>query len=129
MKGTVDLTARQMKTVRSLLKRHLPGVAAWAYGSRVKWTSRPESDLDIVVFADAAHQANVSALREAFDESNLPFRVDLFVWDEVPKRFRKTIEAEHVVIQEDNQKCSGMANSRCPQARPSDRPHSSGTNR
>ena len=101
MSESVDLTPAQMKTLRSLLQRHLPGVAAWAYGSRVKWTSRPESDLDLVVFSTPEQQAKVSALREAFDESNLPFRVDLFVWDEVPEKFRKTIKAERLVVQEE----------------------------
>ncbi len=101
MSESLDITPAQMKTVRSLLRRHLPGVAAWAYGSRVKWTSRPESDLDLVVFASPDQQANVSDLREAFEESNLPFRVDLFVWDEVPEKFRKTIKAERFVVQEE----------------------------
>ncbi len=104
MSGSVDLTVSQLKTVRSLLERYLPGLAVWAYGSRVKWTSRPESDLDMVVFADTSYKMCVSALREAFEESNLPFRVDLFVWDEVPQKFRKTIEAEHIVIQEKEQR-------------------------
>jgi len=116
MKGEVDLKPHHMKTVRSLLDRHLPGVAAWAYGSRVKRTARSESDLDLVVFATAAQSARVSGLREAFDESNLPFRVDLFVWDEVPEKFRKTIEAEHVVIQEKDQKHSALPKDRSPEA-------------
>ena len=40
----------------------------------------------------------MAELREAFDESSLPFRVDLFVWDDVPQDFRKRIETEHVVL-------------------------------
>ena len=60
----------------------------------------PESDLDLVVFAKPEQERRVSDLREAFEESNLPFRVDLFVWDEVPEQFRKQIEAEHVVLVE-----------------------------
>ena len=96
----IDITAEQRKTVLALLARHLPNTTAWAYGSRVKWTSRPESDLDLVVFAKPEQERRVSDLREAFEESNLPFRVDLFVWDTVPEQFRKTIEAEHVVLVE-----------------------------
>ena len=96
----IDITAEQRKTVLALLARHLPNTTAWVYGSRVKWTSRPESDLDLVVFAKPEQERRVSDLREAFEESNLPFRVDLFVWDEVPEQFRKTIEAEHVVLVE-----------------------------
>ena len=93
-----DIDAAQRKTVLALLERHLPNTAAWAYGSRAKWTARPQSDLDMVVFATPEQNGQVSHLREAFEESNLPFRVDLFVWDAVPEKFRKQIEAEHVVL-------------------------------
>ena len=96
----IDVTAEQRKTVLALLKKHLPNTTAWVYGSRAKWTSRPQSDLDMVVFATPEQSSQVFALREAFEESNLPFRVDLFVWDDVPERFRKRIEAEYVVLVE-----------------------------
>ena len=94
----IDLTVRQRRTVLVLLNRYLPGTTVWAYGSRVKWTSHPASDLDLVVFAKPEQAARVTELREAFDESNLPFRVDLFVWDDVPESFRKRIETEHVTL-------------------------------
>ena len=96
----IDITADQRKTLLALLERHLPNTEAWVYGSRVKWTSRPQSDLDLVVFAAPEQERRVSDLREAFEESNLPFRVDLFVWDSVPEQFHKQIEAEHVVLVE-----------------------------
>ena len=94
----IDLTTEQRAAVLALLERHLPGTTAWVYGSRVKWTARPHSDLDLVVFATPEQHNQVGALREAFEESNLPFRVDLFVWDAVPEPFRKQIEAEHTVL-------------------------------
>ena len=96
----IDITAEQRKTVLALLARHLPNSTAWVYGSRVKWTARPESDLDLVVFATPERAGRVSDLREAFEESNLAFRVDLFVWDDVPEQFRKQIETEQVVLVE-----------------------------
>ena len=96
----IDITTDQRKTVLRLLASHLPNTTAWVYGSRVKWTARPESDLDLVVFAAPEQTGRGSNLREAFEESDLPFRVDLFVWDEVPEQFRKQIEAEHVVLVE-----------------------------
>ncbi len=96
----IDITADQRKTLLALLKRHLPNTTAWAYGSRVKWTSRPQSDLDLVVFTKPEQERRVSELREAFEESNLPFRVDLLVWRTLPEQYRKQIEAEHVVLVE-----------------------------
>ncbi len=94
----IDLTTEQRTTILELLDRHLPGTEAWVYGSRVQRTSRPHSDLDLVVFATSEQRRQVGDLREAFEESNLPSRVDLFVWDDVLESFRKQIEAEHVVL-------------------------------
>ena len=94
----IDITAEQRKIILTLLNRHLPGTAAWVYGSRAKWTSRPQSDLDMVVFAAPYQRVRVGALRDALEESDLPFRVDLFVWDDIPEAFLKQIERDHVVL-------------------------------
>ena len=72
----IDITAEQRKTVLALLERHLPNTTAWVYGSRAKWTAHPQSDLDMVVFPTPEQEHRVSDLREAFEESDLPFRVD-----------------------------------------------------
>lgn len=96
----IDITLSQRKTVLALIQQYLPGVVVWVYGSRAKWTSRPQSDLDLVAFASPEQKDRVGDLREAFEESDLPFRVDLFVWDEVPESFRTQIEVEHVELVE-----------------------------
>ncbi len=98
MNQSIDLTAEQRVTVQALLAQHLPNTEAWVYGSRVKWTSHPSSDLDMVVFATPEQKLAVADLREAFEESNLPFRVDLFVWDELSDLVREQIEREYVVL-------------------------------
>ena len=100
MSQAIDLTPSQREKLLSLLSSHLPNTEVWVYGSRARWTSRQESDFDMAVFATPAQARGVSALREALEESNLPFRVDLFVWDEVPESFRKQIQREHVVLAE-----------------------------
>lgn len=66
----------------------------WAYGSRIKGTARPQSDLDLAVFAAAEQKQAVAAL----EESQLPFRVDLFIWDEIPAQFRENIQQAHMVL-------------------------------
>ena len=85
--------------------RFLPDAEVWTYGSRMKGAARPASDLDLVTFASAGQKEAVSRLREAFDESSLPFRVDLFVWDEVPEELRRNIEEERVVVQKEKTGC------------------------
>jgi predicted nucleotidyltransferase len=100
MTDAIDLTKEQHTILTALLLRFLPDVAVWAYGSRVKWTARPNSDLDLVAFPSPAQQPQVADLKEALAESNLPFPVDLHIWDDVPERFREIIRKEYVVVQE-----------------------------
>lgn len=107
MKGEltgIDLRADEHREIARLLQHHLPNTEVWAYGSRVKGAARPASDLDLVTFTSAGQKEAVSRLREAFDESPLPFRVDLFVWDKAPEEFRKNIEETRVVVQEKEKK-------------------------
>ena len=100
MTDAIDISVGDHKLVLGLLKQHLPNVTVWAYGSRIKWTARPQSDLDLVAFASSEQKDAVFNLREALEESSLPFPVDLFIWDELSESFRKRIEAEHVVLVE-----------------------------
>jgi len=101
MTSSIDITGEQRRLILDLVARHLPKTPIWAYGSRVKGTSTTKSDLDLVIFAAPEQKSAVADLREAFEESNLPFRIDLFIWDEIPETFRSNIEAAHVALQPD----------------------------
>lgn len=96
--GEIDLTADQRQIVLELIERHLPDTDVWAYGSRVKWTSRPESDLDLVVFSGPEQNGQVSELRQAFEESDLPFRIDVLVWDDLQESFQEEIDEMHFAV-------------------------------
>lgn len=100
LKGEIDLTEDQRRLLLALIERHLPDTDVWAYGSRVRWTSRPESDLDLVVFSGPDRRSQVSDLRDALTESHLPFRVDVLVWHDLPAPFCKMIDDEHAVLVE-----------------------------
>ncbi|MBF0123832.1 MAG: nucleotidyltransferase domain-containing protein [Magnetococcales bacterium] len=94
----LDITPEQRETLQALLRRFLPGVTVWAYGSRVKRRARPYSDLDLVVFTTPTQSPLVSELKEALDESSLPFPVDLLVWDDLPANFHRNIEKKYHVL-------------------------------
>ncbi|MCL2193817.1 MAG: hypothetical protein FWB78_10540 [Treponema sp.] len=53
----------------------------------------PWSDLDLVVFSGAEQKHWFSLLREALEESNLSFRVDVLEWDSLPDNFKANIAA------------------------------------
>ncbi|MDV6348779.1 nucleotidyltransferase domain-containing protein [Nitrosomonas sp. Is35] len=94
----IDITPDQRKILIDLLNDYLPDVKVWVYGSRIKGTARPQSDLDLAVFTSVEQKRAVAALKEALEESQLPFRVDLFVWDEIPEQFRDNIQQAHVIL-------------------------------
>lgn len=94
----IDVEPKHLQTLLGLFETHLPGVSVWAFGSRVKWTSRPDSDLDLVVFATPEQSRSVHALNEALEESSLPFRVDVLVWDAISAAFRNNIGNEYVEL-------------------------------
>ena len=80
----IDLTVEQRKKIALLREHYLPDTEVWAYGSRITFTSQPHSDLDLVAFSTPRQKTAVCDLKEAFEESSLPFQMDIFVWDEVP---------------------------------------------
>ncbi len=99
MSARLTVNPQQRQLLLALLRQWLPGVLILAYGSRVNGTARPNSDLDLVAFIPPTHRHLLSAAREALDESNLPFLVDLHAWDDLPARFHDNIRSNSVVIQ------------------------------
>lgn len=53
-------------------------IKAWVFGSRATGRARPYSDLDILISSPAPLDWRARAdLQDAFEASNLPFRVDV----------------------------------------------------
>jgi len=97
----IDLTEKQKKIIGDILREAAAGYEVRAYGSRVDGTSHAGSDLDLVLMGKKnSGQTPMARLREAFEESNLPFRVDIFDWNRLPESFRINIEKKYVVLQE-----------------------------
>ena len=106
----IDISAGDLKTVREILAAHVPDCEVWAFGSRATWTAKVSSDLDIAVIAEAPLSATVLAdLRDAFRESDLPFKVDVVEWNATSQSFRKIIEESHVLLQRGAQKHSAAS--------------------
>lgn len=97
----LDVAPQELKTIQALLKQYVPHTRVWAFGSRVKFTAHPASDLDLVAFISKEQELQFSLLKEALEESDLPFRVDLHDWNELPETFHKNIRSNYVEIQSD----------------------------
>jgi predicted nucleotidyltransferase len=92
----LNLSADHRRIVLDILDTHLPAAAAvWAFGSRANGRARRYSDLDLAI--DAGRRLTVdetAILREAFDESDLPYRVDIVDWQAISPEFRRLIAAD-----------------------------------
>ena len=87
-----DLTDSQLNLILALLKQHVPERTVRAFGSRVRHASLPQSDLDLVVIGnEKLPLAELGALRDAFEDSPLPFSVDLLDWHRLTESFRQVI--------------------------------------
>ena len=90
----MDLTPEHHKIVCDILARLLPEREVQVFGSRATGTAKPFSDLDLVIMGDEPLPVTtMRILRDAFDDSDLPFQVDLVDWAGVSEEFRKVIAA------------------------------------
>ncbi len=96
----IDLKPKHLETVRDLLASHVPECEVRAFGSRVNGMAKSYSDLDLVVIGTANLDRNrLELLREAFMDSELPFRVDVLDWNVIPESFKRIISRRDEVIQ------------------------------
>ena len=89
----LELSATELGLVRSILRRHVPDCRVVAFGSRTNGTNLAYSDLDLALLGpDRLSLVRMGALREAFQMSTLPMRVDILDMQSVPHSFLANIQ-------------------------------------
>jgi type I restriction enzyme S subunit len=95
----IDISPKDLETVKNILEKHVPEYEVRAFGSRVTWTAKESSDLDLVVMTDKPLATmRLADLKEDFSESDLPFKVDVVDWAATKEGFKKIIEKQAVKI-------------------------------
>jgi len=95
----IKITREQLRIINTILAIHAPGVEARAFGSRVNGIPKDYSDLDIALIGAAKlDTAVIGNLREVFEESDIPFRVDIIDWHSISKEFQKIILNRYEVL-------------------------------
>src|SRR6218665_700450 len=106
----LDVRADHLELVQRILQQHVPDAEVWAFGSRAKGLARDPSDLDLCIRAAAALSfEQMGLLREAFEESNLPYKVDVVDWTMASAAFREIIERDRVGVWEGRSSTKGAA--------------------
>lgn len=95
----LDLKAGELETIKKILEKRVPGAQVIAFGSRVAGTAAAHSDLDLAIKAAAALSfSTLGNLKMDFEESTLPFRVDVADWNSISAEFRKIIQARSITL-------------------------------
>ena len=101
MKVSVDLSPPDLAIVERILAEHVPACEVRAFGSRATWNAKDYSDLDLAVVGEGPlSRGALARIKEAFEESRLPMRVDVVDWHSIAVGFREAIESDCVVVQE-----------------------------
>ncbi|WP_395830682.1 restriction endonuclease subunit S [Elstera sp.] len=97
----IDLHPDHWAIVRDILQTHVPQYPVWAFGSRATWKAKEFSDLDLAIITETPLPLDVAAsLREAFSDSDLPWKVDVVDWASTSATFREIIARDKVEVQE-----------------------------
>jgi predicted nucleotidyltransferase len=100
----MSLDARTLATVVAILASHLPDARVVAFGSRVRGGAWQGSDLDLAIFPAAPLSSREwRHVEEAFEDSELPFRVDVIDAARLPESMRAAVLAEGLVLQDPGQ--------------------------
>jgi len=97
----INLTQQQLEIVKNILHEYVPDAEVRAFGSRVTNKVKAYSDLDLVVLPSTKLDLKILyRLRDAFEESELPFRVDVLDWYRITDSFKKIINQHfHCITQ------------------------------
>jgi len=96
----IHLKNDEIKLVKSILQQELKKVEVWVFGSRVPPASpHKHSDLDLLLKGkEAISLISLSKLSESFENSSLPFKVELVDWHRITPEFQEHIKGHAVKL-------------------------------
>ena len=94
----IDIRPSDLTIVQEILRKSFsPDAKVWVFGSRANGKTKSTSDLDLAI--DAGRKLTKDeeiSLIEAFDESDLPYKVDFVDMHYISDNFKETIDDSFV---------------------------------
>jgi len=95
----LKLTSQQLIIIKNILKQHVPECEIRIFGSRINGKARPYSDLDLAIIGkDKLPLRTRRQLQENFENSELPFRVEILDWHSISDEFRNVITKQYSTL-------------------------------
>lgn len=88
----ICISENELKIVLDIINRLYPKCKLLAFGSRYKWENKEYSDLDLAIEGIEKISFEVmSKIKDAFEESDLNFSVDIIDLKRVSKDFKEIV--------------------------------------
>ncbi len=98
----ISLEPQHLLIVQTILRQHLPSdVNVWVFGSRATGKIKPFSDLDLMLQQSGSNKISANIIRQlaqAFDDSILPWKVDLVDYYDLSTEFRSVIDQQKIAF-------------------------------
>ena len=88
---------RHLKILIDIFQKFSTEIEVYAYGSRINGKAHEGSDLDLVV-KNLPSNLKIFDLKEMISQSNIPFLVDINIYDNLPQSFKDEIEKNNIKI-------------------------------
>lgn len=102
MSRSIDISETHKEIVQAILREHLTtSCHVWVFGSRATWLAKEYSDLDLAIARKDGTPLSLtvmSAIETAFEDSLLPWKVDVIDLHSVSAEFRTAIERDKVLF-------------------------------
>lgn len=102
MSRSIDISDTHKEIVQAILREHLANSCrVWVFGSRATWLAKEYSDLDLAIESkdgSALPLTLMIAMETAFEDSLLPWKVDVVDLHSVSAEFRAAIERDKVLF-------------------------------
>lgn len=101
MKSYPDVSLKHLRIIKKVLQNHLPiNSKVWVFGSRAQKAKKKYSDLDLAIDLNS-NPLSVELLTNLnydFDESDLPYKVDIVDWNTTDPSFQRIIRLNRIEL-------------------------------
>jgi predicted nucleotidyltransferase len=89
----IAVSKEEFHIIQEIIRHYAADCCVYAFGSRYKGTPKVYSDLDLAFDGGKPlGMMRIQRLKEAFEDSSLPYRVDVVDYRAVSKEFRAIID-------------------------------------
>ena len=94
----LNVKQEYLNELKNIFSNYCPKAEIWAYGSRLTNDCHSGRDLDLTVKTFNDENKYLYELKELLNDSDIPFLIDINIFDNLPQSFQDEILKNYVKI-------------------------------